>query len=168
LPKYAFIILVFLSVSSCKSPQVESASYNLLLQALLDSQVPAISVSELKQLESVVLLDSRSKEEFDVSHISNAIYVGFEDFDISKVAHLDKNQTIVVYCSVGYRSENITCQLIDNGFEDVSNLYGGIFEWVNQGNGIVNMDGEITDRIHPYSRTWGIWLRRGEKAYEIN
>ena len=139
-----------------------------MLKALLDDQVPSISVAELSQFDSVVLLDSRSKEEFEVSHIPNALHVDFEDFDLSKVAHLNKNQSIVVYCSVGYRSEKITDQLIENGFEDVNNLYGGIFEWVNQGNGIVNMEGKLTSRIHPYSSTWGIWLRKGEKTFKSN
>lgn len=137
-----------------------------MLQSILDSEVPIVSVSELKQMDDVTILDARAQEEFDVSHIPNSTFIGFEDFGISKVAHIDKNQPVVVYCSVGYRSEKITNQLRENGFQNVNNLYGGIFEWVNQGNEIVNTQGQKTSRIHPYSSTWSIWLRKGEKAYK--
>lgn len=158
--------LFFLGLVSCKSPDVESRSYHLMLQSILDDTVPVLSVAQLKDNKNIMLLDARQQEEFDVSHIPNASYVGFEDFDLASLMHLDKHQPIVVYCSVGYRSEKITRQLLDNGFEDVRNLYGGIFEWVNQGNEVVDTQGQKTSRIHPYSSTWGIWLREGEKAYQ--
>lgn len=137
-----------------------------MLQSVLDDSVPVLSVAQLKDSENIMLLDAREQEEFDVSHIPNASYVGFEDFDLSSVVHLDRYQSIVVYCSVGYRSEKITQQLLENGFQNVNNLYGGIFEWVNQGNEVVDTQGQKTSRIHPYSSTWGIWLRKGEKAYQ--
>ncbi len=166
--KLILIIFLFLALLSCKPGLVESSGYNLLLQNILDEQVPVISVAQLEQLGGAILLDSRSKEEFDVSHISKAIFVGFDDFDVSRVANLDKSQPIVVYCSVGYRSEKISQKLRNAGFKDVRNLYGGIFEWVNQGNEVVDSKGQNTSRIHPYSITWGIWLRKGDKDYGTN
>ncbi|RYF52680.1 MAG: rhodanese-like domain-containing protein, partial [Cytophagaceae bacterium] len=36
----------------------------------------------------------------------------------------------------------------------------------NQGNPVVDSTGKPTRRVHAYSRTWGIWLNRGEKVYE--
>jgi 3-mercaptopyruvate sulfurtransferase SseA len=69
---------------------------------------------------------------------------------------------------VGYRSEKISEKLKQAGFKDVSNLYGGIFEWVNQGNPVVDENGKITDNIHAYSKTWGVWLNKGVKVYNSN
>jgi rhodanese-related sulfurtransferase len=48
---------------------------------------------------------------------------------------------------VGYRSEKVTEKLQKAGFTQVSNLYGGIFEWVNQGYPIVNQSGATSDVI---------------------
>lgn len=50
------------------------------------------------------------------------------------------------------------------GFKNVSNLYGGIFEWVNQAHEIVNDSGK-TDSVHAYNRFWGMWLQKGKKVY---
>ena len=67
---------------------------------------------------------------------------------------------------MGYRSEKISEQLLDAGYTDVANLYGGIFEWKNQNQKVVNMDGQTTESVHAYNRTWGIWLKNGEKVYD--
>lgn len=54
--------------------------------------------------------------------------------------------------------------MIGDGFTRVSNLYGGIFEWVNEGHPVVR-NGMPTEEVHAFSKTWGIWLRRGTKVY---
>jgi hypothetical protein len=71
---------------------------------------------------------------------------------------------VVVYCSVGYRSEKIAARLREMGFLEVYNLYGGLFEWVNRGNPVYRNE-QATRAVHGYSWTWGIWLRRGKKVY---
>jgi rhodanese-related sulfurtransferase len=43
-----------------------------------------------------------------------------------------------VYCSIGKRSDEITKMLGEAGFTNARNLYGGIFEWVNQGHPVFN------------------------------
>ncbi|MEL6718853.1 MAG: rhodanese-like domain-containing protein, partial [Bacteroidota bacterium] len=68
------------------------------------------------------------------------------------------------YCSVGYRSEKISEQLLEAGFKDVSNLYGGIFEWKNQDHEVVDEKG-ATEKVHAYDRVWGFWLKEGKKVY---
>jgi rhodanese-related sulfurtransferase len=102
-------------------------------------------------------LDTRSREEFEVSHIPGAIWVGFEVFDIESLENIPRDSKIVSYCSVGYRSEEITRKLREAGFRNVSNLYGGIFEWVNLGGEIENMQASKTDTLHVYKKMWGIW-----------
>lgn len=69
-----------------------------------------------------------------------------------------------MYCSIGYRSEKIAKKLLENGYDNVSNLYGGIFEWANQGNKVYNDYGETT-KVHAFSRLWSVWLNKGEKVY---
>ena len=112
------------------------------------------------------MLDTRTKEEYKVSHLPNARWVGYDDFDIKRVADIPKNENIVVYCSVGVRSEKVGEKLLVAGYQHVHNLNGSLFEWVNEGNSVVDDQGKPTERVHAYSRLWGIWLQRGEKVYK--
>ncbi|NBP69657.1 MAG: rhodanese-like domain-containing protein, partial [Cytophagia bacterium] len=98
--------------------------------------------------------------------LENALLVGYEDFNIENVKDLDKKTPIVVYCSVGYRSEKVTEKLKQAGFTNVSNLYGGIFEWINQGYKVVDSNEKETNNVHAYNKTWGIWLSKGNKVYD--
>jgi hypothetical protein len=68
---------------------------------------------------------------------------------------------------VGARSEKITEELLKKGYSDVSNLYGGIFEWVNEGKPVYTNNRKTT-KVHAYSMAWGIWLKQGEKVYGEN
>ncbi len=94
------------------------------------------------------------------------MFVGYDQCEMDRLKSIDRNKKIIVYCSVGYRSEKISEKLKQAGFTDVSNLYGGIFEWVNQGNPVVDEKGNVTPNIHAYSKTWGVWLNNGVKVYE--
>ena len=145
--------------------QVKSKAYRLMLKSLLDHSVPETSVqSTARDTTPPIFLDAREPKEFAVSHLKNAIPVGYDHFDLKKLPVLDKNSRIVVYCSVGYRSEKIAEKLLAAGYKNVSNLYGGIFEWVNQDNPVYNEAGQ-TAKVHAYDRTWGVWLNKGEKIY---
>jgi rhodanese-related sulfurtransferase len=162
-----FALLMLAFGTSCNAQhRVNSAAYNTMLKTLLSHSVPEITVDSLRKVKSeVVLLDAREDNEYKVSHLQDAKYVGYDKFDSKSVANIDKNAKIVVYCSVGYRSEKISEKLIKMGFKNVSNLYGGIFEWKNQNQTVVNEQG-VTPKVHAYSRTWGVWLKNGEKVYK--
>lgn len=145
---------------------VKSKSYHVLLKKLLKHDVPEISIDSLSKIkQSVLLLDARELEEFNVSHLSNAKFVGYKTFNIDSLSYTDKNQPMVVYCSVGYRSEKITEKLISAGFTNVQNLYGGIFEWKNKKQDVFDANG-VTNNVHPYSKTWGLWLKNADKVYK--
>ncbi len=140
--------------------------YFFFLQLLLPDQTPHLAVNSLKKMDkdAVVLLDTRSYEEYEISHIQGARWVGFDAFNVSKVGNLPKDTTIVLYCSIGYRSSLVGKKLKDAGYREVYNLWGGIFAWVNQGQPIY-VNNYPTNQIHPYSPAWGFWLRRGDKTY---
>jgi rhodanese-related sulfurtransferase len=165
--KTGLLLLMIISATSCTGQKrVQSGSYNLMLKTLLSNSVDQISVDSLEQVQDrVILLDARSPEEYEVSHMHNARFVGYENFDSMAVAELDRDAEIVVYCAVGYRSEKIGEKLEEMDFKNVLNLYGGIFEWKNRGHEVVNHESP-TDTVHAYSKTWGMWLNKGEKVYE--
>jgi rhodanese-related sulfurtransferase len=157
------ISLISLEVAAQK--KVVSGSFNTLLKMMLKHDVKEITVPQAAAKSNVLFIDAREKKEFDVSHIKNAVFVSYDDFNISRLGGVPKGNEIIVYCSIGKRSENITEKLVKAGYTNVSNLYGGIFEWVNQGNGVVDVNNKNTDKVHAYGRLWGQWLDKGEKVY---
>ncbi|MEI7582546.1 rhodanese-like domain-containing protein [Runella sp.] len=162
-------LLLFLMLFSWFKPnaQTNSRAYKVMLEGMYKHTVPTVSCNELKKEQNdVVLLDTRAKREYEVSHLPDARWVGCDEFDLKKVENLPKDTPIVVYCTVGVRSERVGEKLKAAGYRNVRNLYGSIFEWVNQDNPIVDNQGKPTQKVHAYSRTWGIWLNKGEKVYE--
>ena len=59
----------------------------------------------------------------------------------------------------------IAQRLQKEGFTNVHNLYGGIFEWVNQGHAVYDLNNKPVNKVHGYSRLWGRFVDRGEKVY---
>lgn len=161
--KIIFIVLALLQSSASIA---QSKSFDVLLRGLIKKTVPIIKVQELKSKSTeVVLLDARELEEFEVSHLRNARYVGFNNFSLEVIKDIPKTAPIVVYCSIGVRSEKIGEKLLAAGYTNVKNCYGSIFEWVNQGNEIVDMQNQPTQKIHAYNKKWGVWVNKGEKVY---
>ena len=146
--------------------QITSGAYRAVLKTLYKNDVPLISCEEASKKKPALFLDTRAYPEFKVSHISQARWVGYEEFSLDKVKDIDKGAPVVVYCSVGVRSEKVGKQLIEAGFTNVQNLYGSLFEWLNQGYPVVDMNGRPTQKVHAYSPAWGVWLNKGEKVYE--
>lgn len=142
----------------------QSLAYKTLLNTYYDNNFPLVYPEQKDLLKKAVLLDTREPEEFAVSHLKGAKFVGYDTFDLGTLKDIPKSQPIVVYCSIGARSQDIGKRLVDAGYQEVYNLYGGIFHWVNQGNAVYAAKKE-TSKIHAYSRTWGIWLNQGEKVY---
>lgn len=164
-PRTALALLLFVGTGTARAQHVQEAEYQGKLQHLLSDGTPVVDVAHFAQEPKGVILDARPKEEYDVSHIAKARRVGYGDFDLSKVNDLPKDTAIVVYCSVGYRSEKVTEKLLKAGFTNVRNLYGGIFEWINAGHVVVDDAGRTTDRIHTYNKTWSRWVLKGRKVY---
>ena len=138
-----------------------------VLKKYNDNTVKYVYPKDLFKQKNTVYLDAREKKEFDVSHIKNSIYVGFDEFDNASFEKLniDKNQKIIVYCSLGVRSEKVAKKIISAGYKDVSNLYGGIFLWKNEKGTVVDIHNKITENVHAYSKNWGVYLTSGNKMY---
>lgn len=168
---YIFAFLFSLSVSGQKSLTKLLKKYNT-------ENVPYASVDDLNKFikrpfdsaqgDNITLLDARESKEYKVSHIKNAIHVGYDKFNLKETTAklTDKNATIVVYCSVGIRSEDIAEKLQKAGYTNVYNLFGGIFEWKNKENIVVDSKNNPTEQVHTFSKEWSKWLKKGVKIYE--
>jgi predicted sulfurtransferase len=78
---------------------------------------------------------------------------------------LDRNVPILVYCTVGVRSNKLANTLLDKGFTEVFDMKDGIIGWSNAKFPIVNQDNELTDSVHVYSEYFGLLLKKGIPVY---
>ena len=162
--------LIFMGIYLLCTNGFSQTSIKDLLNKYNDHSVPYIYVDELTKLKTpLILLDTREVEEYNISHLKNAIHIGFKGFKVSKTASLpiDKETMIVLYCSVGIRSEIIGKKLLAKGYTAVYNLYGGIFEWTNKGEKVYSC--QATTHIKSTclnSKQWGSYLLKGTKVYE--
>jgi len=162
--KILFFICVCFSVSSFSQETLSE-----LLKKHNNQSIPYISVQELAMPKTeAIVLDARELSEFEVSHLKNAIYIGYSKFQMDFIQDKikDKDQVIVVYCSLGIRSEDIAEKLKSSGYTNVLNLYGGIFEWKNKDFKVFNSEEKETDNIHVFNELWSKWLTKGTKIYE--
>ena len=90
-----------------------------------------ISVEEAKEfmVEGNIILDVRTKAEYDEQHIENALLLPVDDIQKGEFDLLpDKDQIILVYCRSGNRSKIASEALIEAGYTKVYD-FGGIIDW---------------------------------------
>lgn len=163
-----------LALSACKHSSADTKAgpdmlYKQLLRTLYRRTVPTVApaalAQEMVEPTAPLLLDVRTPAEFRVSHLQGARFVNYDSLGAEQFADVPRTRPVVVYCSVGVRSERLGEHLHALGFQQVRNLYGGLFEWVNEGYPVYNAAG-LTANVHPYSAVWSPWLKRGKKVYE--
>ena len=161
--KNLYILFIFVTTLVVSQPSIHK-----VLEKYNSHSIPYITADSLSKHNSFILLDTRELKEYNVSHLKNSIYVGYEHFKINELASKikDKKTPIVVYCSLGIRSESIAQKLKNAGYMNVYNLYGGIFEWKNHNFTVYNSNEIATEKVHVYSKYWSQYLIKGEKIYE--
>ncbi len=167
------LTLVALIMVSCgaeaqypKEAGCNQQKFDQKVNEYLNYTIPVIDVDRANQeKEKFVFIDAREKKEFETSHIKDAVWLGFDDPEWQNIKHIPKNQKIVVYCSIGYRSEKMGEKLKKMGYVNVYNLYGSIFEWANR-NYPVFSEGKKTNYIHTYNKSWSKWVT-GQKLIKV-
>ena len=145
---------------------LQNDRFDQRLQKLLDFRAPLVSVQELRDsIHKYTILDAREKNEYELSHIPGALHVGYKNFNIDELPQLPEEKPVVVYCSVGYRSELVAGKLIKEGF-DAYNLYGSLFEWANRDFPMQDINQRPTKKIHAYSKSWSRWIDNPEIEIE--
>jgi len=83
---------------------------------------------------NLVILDVRTREEFDTGHIRKAILIPHTELEqrIDELAE-HKDHEIIVYCRLGGRSATASGILDAHNFSKVYNMLGGIEAWKAQG-----------------------------------
>lgn len=132
------------------------------LNEVLTFPVPVISVPEFQKMmnnEDVVVLDTRECTEYNVSHIDGARRIGFHQLDLNVLNNVPKHKTILLYCTEGIRSEQVGARLQKMGYNNVYNLIGGVIEWANRDQKLVDKNGRPTKEVFIHMNTDAKWLQ---------
>lgn len=159
--RHLIFLVFFCGITSFLYAQ-NPEGFDKMVDDLYEYTIPFVTAEKLdemrKQQPDIVILDSRKKEEYNVSHIPGAKFVDYLKFKMKYLKGIPKDTPIYVYCSVGYRSERTAEKLKEEGYTEVYNLYGGLFNWANHGFPMVDQDGKSSQDVHGYNKEWGQWV----------
>lgn len=108
--------------SSAKDP-IAIAGY--VASNIVGGAMPAISWRELlEKKEQVVLVDTRTAEEFSFGTIPGALNIPLDEMR-ERLAEIPADKPVVLFCAVGLRGYLAQRILMGRGYRDVRNLMGG-------------------------------------------
>lgn len=118
--KLIICLVVLLTITGCAKDSVKEA---------ISSNSKTVTSSEASSLikEGAILVDVRTKEEYDEKHITGAVNIPLSEIEEGNIDY-DKSTTIIVYCRSGARSSNAAKKLIALGYTNVYDL-GSINNW---------------------------------------
>lgn len=135
--KILFVLCFIMFFVSCKS-KIENKKEVQTEKDYFSTEESKISYKIITQEEAkkiideqegYIILDVRTKEEYDAGHIPNAILLPNEDIGSEDLEILpDKKQLILIYCRSGNRSKQASQKLVDLGYENIME-FGGIIDW---------------------------------------
>ena len=76
--------------------------------------------------DGAIVIDVRTNEEYAEGHIKGAVNIPLDEID--KIDY-DKEDTLIIYCATGIRSQNAINKLVDMGYTSLYNLDGGLLNW---------------------------------------
>ena len=92
-------------------------------------KISAEEAYEMMASQEVVVVDVRTREEYDGGHIENAVLVPNESIGSEMPEALpDKEATLLVYCRSGRRSKDAAQKLLALGYQSVYD-FGGVIDW---------------------------------------
>lgn len=109
--------------SSAKDP-VNMAGF--VAENILKRKVNIIQWRDIPSIDKAeaMIIDSRTKEEYDFGHIEGAINIPVDEIR-SRLNEMPRDKKIIVYCAVGLRGYIASRILMQHGYTDVYNLSGG-------------------------------------------
>ena len=121
--KLILIILAMLGLTACGQDMenVQEAVY---------VNITALQAKEIMDSEEgFIILDTRTREEYEESHIPGAILIPYDEIlEKAEGVLTDKDQLILVYCRSGRRSKLAAQDLVKLGYTNIKE-FGGIIDW---------------------------------------
>lgn len=97
----------------------------------------AVEFNTAMEDENTIVVDMRNHYESEIGRFDNAICPDVDTFReeveyVTKKLADKKDAKILLYCTGGVRCEKASAYLKHHGFQDVSQLFGGIIEYTHQ------------------------------------
>lgn len=120
--KIVQLFAVLILIASCKT---EEKKENIVLVK------PTLFHEKMIEHKGQIV-DVRTPEEYKEGHIKNAMNIHLYDKDFKdRIAELDKEERVYVYCKVGGRSASAVEIMKANGFTNIVELDGGMDAWLD-------------------------------------
>lgn len=121
--KLILIIFALLVLSACGQDKEN-------MQGAVYMNITADQAKEIMDSqEGYIILDARTQEEYDESHIPGAILIPYDEIlEKAETVLTNKNQQILVYCRSGRRSKLAAEDLVKLGYTNIKE-FGGIINW---------------------------------------
>lgn len=116
-----------------KSEMVHSSLVHLNPNERTGIHLAPAEFKKMKDDEDVVILDCRSNYEHQIGKFKNAMTFDMENFrdfpeKVKEIENL-KDKKILTYCTGGIKCEKASAYLLEQGFENVYQLHGGIIKY---------------------------------------
>jgi rhodanese-related sulfurtransferase len=132
----AFFFIISASIIACGS-QSNSSTNSPNQEVKQTARVKQLAQHDLKQVlaqDSVIVVDVRTPGEVQAGYIPEAdLFIDYRSASFqSKIKELDPNYTYVMYCRSGGRSGQASSFMVQNGFNNVYNLQGGVLQYTGE------------------------------------
>ena len=103
-------------------------------QSSSSSSSPAIDVQEAsrRQAAGALLIDVRERSEWQAGHAPQARLIPIGSLG-SRLSEIPRDREVLLICRSGNRSGSAQRQLLQNGYERVYNVAGGMNAWAGAG-----------------------------------
>ena len=101
-------------------------------------KVPAVGAGEVD--DEAFLLDVREDDEWRAGHAPGAHHLPMMEIP-ARMGEVPTEGDVVVICRSGGRSAQVVAYLVNNGWDNVRNLDGGMQSWAGAGRPLVSEDG---------------------------
>ena len=97
-------------------------------------RIEAAEAKQIVEKGQAMVIDVRSKDAFDMSHIEGAISVPLGELE-ARLGELPKDKMIVAYCTCGGEASSLAAvtKLKSSGYTKVAALKGGLSAWQTAG-----------------------------------
>ena len=149
-----FLLLAQVTLADTESEKLWEETLSMVREDF--PRVQHISTDELAAIleghTDFTLLDTREPEEYEVSHIQGAFLAEGVRDALKVLKDKSREDLVVVYCSVGYRSSNIAKKLARRGFTNVVNVEGSLFKWANE-TALYSAETKLSIKFTPMMKT---------------
>ena len=92
------------------------------------TEIEAISLKQKLDLQEVILVDVRESGEYATEHIVGSVSIPLSTFDENLIENTG-DKPLVICCQSGMRSSRASQKLLENGYDHVMQLKGGLSSW---------------------------------------